>query len=325
MHSESYETLIHKHLAGTLTDAEQRSFSAWLEASPANRQQVEEAERIWSLVASDEPAIEVDVEAEIKRFKQRIDFGSAAPSRSLHLWQYAAAAVLLIGAVLLVLQFSGQEGSQVSVMTQAGETEQVVLPDGSSVWLNENSRLSYAKSLDVRTVTLEGEAFFDVQHDAERPFTIDTAPGLVEVLGTSFNVVNRASDAELHVTVATGRVRLSLAGTADSETLTPGFVGSLHKTGQTIQRRPNGNPDFLPWRDRSLSFSEASFEDVLEGLSAHFAIVIATPDPALLSCTFTGTFDNPNLQDVLDALEFSLGFSTTVSDRIYAFSGMGCS
>src|SRR5690606_28811338 len=114
-------------------------------------------------------------------------------------FKYAFALGLLI--VLGIILFKWEPGllsekdnavvNRIEIMTQKGVRKQLVLPDGTKVWLNADSKLSYDNSMndnDVRSVDLEGEAFFDVAKDVDRPFLIETKEISIKVLGTVFNV-----------------------------------------------------------------------------------------------------------------------------------------
>ena len=330
MHSDSYETLLHKHLSGELSETEKFAFEKWLEASPENRRRLDEAERIWTLTASAGSQLDIDLDLEKAQFKRRIA-GESSPAKIFtlathHVWRYAAVAVLLIGAMALLWRF-GTEGETdfLVVETRAGETQEVTLPDQSVVWLNELSRLAYPPEFGKRTVELTGEAFFDVERDESKTFEIRSGEGLVQVLGTSFNVRNRNGEGEIRVTVATGRVGFKVVGTDEAQELTAGYQGVLHKTDRSMSSFPNDNPEFLMWRSRPLAFDATSFDDVVALLRGRFAIVIDEPDADLKACTFTGEFETPVLAEVLESIEFSLGLDVSVNQGVYAFSGIGCS
>lgn len=331
MHSDYYETLIHKHLSGELSETEQLDLETWLDASAQNRRQVEEAERIWTLTASAGSELDIDLDHEIARFKQRIDQPERTtriiPLFSNTILRYAAAAVVLIGGIVLLLQLgiSAGESEQIVFETARGEHREIILPDQSTVWLNENSRLAYNSAFEKRDVELNGEAFFEVTHDANNPFDIESGLGHIQVLGTSFSVRNRSNEDQIIVTVATGKVALSHSDSNEQEVLEAGFQGLLGKTDNVLSQQPNSDTEILAWRTRPLIFDNTSLEDVVAMLRQHFAIVIDAPDDALAACTFTGQFDTPAWEEVIASLSFSLNVNTTMNQGVYAFTGTGCS
>lgn len=325
MQSEYYETLIHKHLSGALTAEEQEAFDRWLDSAQENRAQFQEAERIWTLTAPVDSKLDIDLDHEIARFKARIQPRKTAritPLFSRTVFRIAAAATVLIGGVILLLQLNA--GNVQVIETAANETRQVVLPDESTIWLNENSTLTYQSAFDTRQVNLTGEAFFDVTHNPAHPFSIASGAGFVQVLGTSFNVSNHPGEDLIVVTVATGRVALSHVDSTARTILEAGYQGMLSKANGTLRRQPNSNPDFLAWRAQPLAFNGTTFTDVVTMLQTHFAIVIEPPNAALAECTFTGEFESPALSEVLAALSFSLNVDASVTQGVYAFTGTGC-
>ncbi|MEM8488987.1 MAG: FecR domain-containing protein [Bacteroidota bacterium] len=326
MQSEYYETLIHKHLAGELTAQEQEAFDMWLGSAHENRAQLQEAERIWTLTAPVDSTLDIDLDHEISRFKERIsprETAKITPLFSRTVFRIAAAATVLIGGLIALLQLTA--GDLQVIETASNEMRQVVLPDESTIWLNENSKLTYDAAFNTRQVDLSGEAFFDVTHNPDRPFSIQSGVGLVQVLGTSFNVSNLPGEDPIVVTVATGRVALSHVDSTARTILEAGYQGMLSKATGTLRQQPNNNPDFMAWRAQPLAFDGTSFDEVVTMLQAHFAIVIEPPAEALAACTFTGEFEAPALGEVLAALSFSLNVDASVTQGVYAFNGTGCS
>ena len=331
MHSEYYETLLHKHLAGELSDEEQATFDAWLDSAPDHRQRLEEAERIWTLTATAGSDLNINLDHEISRFKQTIQQSDntvrKTPIYSMRLLRIATAAAVIFGGIILLLRGNPDWLGQDLVVeyTEMGEIKEIVLPDLSTVWLHENSQLSYDPDFANRDVILSGEGFFEVTHDPSNPFDIQSGEGQIQVLGTSFSVRNRPDDDQISVTVATGRVAFSSVATGQQEVLEAGYRGILKKSNNGLSKQPNDNPDFLAWQNRTLIFNETSFDAAVDMLRAHFAIVIEPPDAALAACTLTGEIESATLEEVIDLLSFSLGVDVAENQGVYAFTGTGCS
>ena len=328
MQSEYYETLLHKHLADELTSEEEQTLSEWLDESPDHRRQLEEAKRIWTLTATSHSKLDLDLEAEIGRFKDRIQFettpANVIPLHQTAVWRYAAAAVILIGGIVFILRMGLFEPGMTTIETASGETQRVELPDGSTVRLNESSQLQYSTPFDQRTVQLTGEAFFDVERLPERPFLIESGIGVVQVLGTSFNVRNHPDEEDIRVTVASGRVALGVQGATPQQILEAGYLGIIEKRTGTISSQPNDNPALLSWRAEPLVFDATPFDEVVSQLQEYFAIRMTPPDTILHACTFTGQFDAPELDKILASISFSLNIQATSNQDVYAFSGEGC-
>ena len=334
MQSEYYEILIHKQLSGVLSEEETRELEAWLEEAPEHRRRFEESRDVWAMAEEARFEVDVDLGHEMARFKARISTEKERPNLKLvrmhHVWRYAAVAAVLLIGIGFGLRYGMEpgDGEMASVATGAGETKQVVLPDQSVVLLNENSQLSYAAAFNQRAVQVDGEAFFDVQHDPERPFTVQGGNAWVEVLGTSFNVRHRTGESEIQVTVASGRVAMGITGTDQREVLEPGYQGVLRKADGTLTKRVNEDLQTLGWRQKSLDFDDIPFAELVPRLREHFAIVIQEPTAELGTCRVTGSLVATEVaaqdDEIIELFGYILNVDVAVIDGVYVFSGTGC-
>jgi ferric-dicitrate binding protein FerR (iron transport regulator) len=212
--------------------------------------------------------------------------GARAKAIQLNPWMAVgiAASVTLIAVAFFVFRTA-------TVATRMAETKVYVLPDGSTVTLNADSRLSFNRIgwSDNREVTLEGEAFFEVTKGSS--FTVTSERGSVTVLGTSFNVHARPSAYE--VSCFTGKVRVAAAD--KSVILTKGLNTAWSENGlatpQAFDQRKT------TWRQGDFYFEAASLDAVMEELERQFDVEITYQgDP---SRKYTGYFSNKNLDEAL--------------------------
>ena len=121
-----------------------------------------------------------------------------------------------------------QAGKPLLQTSENQKNLQVTLPDGSNIYLNRNTILSYQKNFgrDDRNVTLSGEAFFDIAPDTEKPFIVDAGKASVKVVGTSFNVITNNHDSAVEVFVKTGKVMLSGDTGNRNLEIEPGIYGN---------------------------------------------------------------------------------------------------
>jgi transmembrane sensor len=252
------------------------------------------------------------------------------PTRALRWWLASAAAVMLLLLGVWVVRQAPAEAELMKVATAANEKQEVLLPDGSKVWLNENTTLTYAKSFSVddRRVELTGEAFFDVQKAEGKRFTIMAGGTITEVIGTSFNV-NAYSQQPVTVQVVTGRVAFADAQKEEAVFLGPGeqatFGGSAAGAAAAqVQRQEISNPNFRAWQNGELNFANTSLEQLSHTLSVYFDKEVQLQDPGLSNCRFTATFENPSLEEVLEVLRLTGNFTITQTQKGYLISGQGC-
>ena len=183
----------------------------------------------------------------------------------------------------------------------AGGTLSAVLPDGTAVTLNANSRLRYPTTFSNtrREVSVVGEVYFDVTHDAAHPFVIRTSNVTARVLGTQLNV--RCYDTnDVHVTLVKGKVEVGTEyGTV---TISPNQDVSISETGMTVA---DVNPkDFTSWRDGIMYFDRATMRTILQQLAGWYDASIVCKDDEMLDRYYHFMFDTRStLKDAVKLLE----------------------
>lgn len=205
----------------------------------------------------------------------------------------AAAFLLLAGIGASVLYFTITPGSRDLITVTTADDQrnyEVSLPDGSRVWLNRNSRLSYSSdpANTKRNVKLRGEAFFEITPDPSNPFSIDAGKATVKVLGTSFNVITENSVNEVEVFVQTGRVMLSGSQLEEPVIIEPGFIGTAGSG--TVTRITNENRNYLSWKTDTLVYDGQTLDIVFSDLKKVFNINISVDDPSISNMSLSTTF-----------------------------------
>jgi transmembrane sensor len=227
---------------------------------------------------------------------------------------YRFAAAILISAVLLISGyevFYNQSASE--VMMEVTATDQVLntftLPDGTLVSLNSDTKVFYPKKFGRKTreITIEGEAFFEVKPNKNKPFVIHAGEAQIKVLGTSFNVSAYPETKLVEVIVQTGRVQvlsqMTEAKQTDELILTPGDKGTLVYAGNLLQKTTNQDPNFLAWKTRNLSFKATSLREVIGNLEKVYKVNIRLADPKLNELLLTAQFNNYPLDFILKVIE----------------------
>lgn len=343
-HFDKYSELIAKQLAGQASPNELQELSAWAASDPAHQQYVEDLSEAWAL-AGEAPAapFEPDLDAAWLRIEAGIGEGQdQAPAtqpepivRAIYpgrqgrhrLWAAAAAIALCAVAAWWLLGKTPTLAAPelVEVKTGTGQKQAITLPDGSEVWLNENSRLAYAPIFEARNVVLEGEAFFEVEKMPNRPFEITTGGATTTVLGTSFNVRAYPAEGKVEVTVKTGKVALAQTKRKESPVyIAPGESGVFDKQSEkvTVAVKEIENAD--SWKTLRLSFDDEKMADVITSLERYFGVEIETENPLILDCPYTSSFEEPNLDHILTIIGSTIGFEFTAQGNRYVLSGKGC-
>lgn len=203
------------------------------------------------------------------------------------------AAMVIIVAGLGWLMFEVVAPEKVTVTAAMDEKNiEVLLADGSKVYLNRDSRLTYPETFgrNNRKVTLKGEAYFDIARDASHPFVIDAGNARVKVLGTSFSVITDNSNNEVEVFVTTGTVMLTSNDGSESLTIEPGYIGRI--SGTNSSRAVNTDANYLSWNTDVLTYDGERLGVVFADLKRTFNIDIVASDPAIYDYRLTSRFDS---------------------------------
>jgi transmembrane sensor len=270
-------------------------FETWLYQSPDHRHTWERACRMWSSMG------------EAKAFYERPD--SPAQRRSGVRFMrprrvFAAAAGLAAALCLIYLSLpSLLVLYQADDRTDVAEIRKIVLQDGSTITLGPASAIAYDFSAGLRNVRLlEGEAYFDVAHDASRPFHVVSRDLDVMVLGTAFDV--RVSEEGTDIGLEHGSVQASgsVAGKEINERLSPGDSVTVNRHDGTLSREKMPLDDIGAWRNGRLIVVDATISSVIEQIRRYHPSWIAVPDTALAQRKVSGVFNLTDPDKVLVAL-----------------------
>jgi ferric-dicitrate binding protein FerR (iron transport regulator) len=202
------------------------------------------------------------------------------------------AAMVIIVAGMGWFLFEVAAPQRITVTSSASEKNiEVQLADGSSVYLNRNSRLTYPENFrsGTRRVTLRGEAYFDIARDEEHPFIIDAGRAKIKVLGTSFNVITDNASNEVEVYVSSGKVLVTSEDGVRSVTLVPEEVGRVSSTAAT--QTPNTNVNYMAWHTEMLRYDGERLGVVFEDLKRAYNIDIRVADPEINEFRLTSPFE----------------------------------
>ncbi|EHQ27033.1 FecR family protein [Mucilaginibacter paludis] len=207
--------------------------------------------------------------------------------------------------VYTIKEKSGSTGAPAgfnTIETPAGGQYLVVLPDGSQVFLNASSKLTYPERFAVneRRVSLEGEGYFEVSHNKARPFKVISNDQEVRVLGTTFNVNAYADEHRIITTLATGSVEVSSAQFKRS--IIPGQQ-AINTPGQDIHVQQADLKTALAWKDGWISFKDADLHSIMRQLSRWYNIKIRY-NGAVTGDIFNGVVSRSStLNEVLEVLK----------------------
>jgi transmembrane sensor len=325
--SDEYESLILKSLDGTITMQEREALEHWMRLSPENTRQVESMKAIWKATPSRTITSDFDTSGEWQKLKHSLDQEGASQSVVKPIWSSVYFKVAAAVSLLLMSLFIFYLNSDTTIINGPGEITTIALPDGSNITMRGKSTLRYDDDFNTtqRLISFEGEAFFDITGNPAKPFVIKTEDAVVEVIGTSFNVRAIEGEATTAVYVVTGKVKVSNDKFKQAIALVPGETGVFSKREGSLLKIADENSNALSWKSKKLSFRKTSLYKVVESVEHYFDIQIGIENEKLRDCRFTSEFDNPTLEEVMEALTVSLDLTFTKNENgTYTLSGKGC-
>lgn len=305
MNNMPYE-LIARYLAGECNESEEQQVREWARQHPGL---MDECTEMWQQIPAQE--FNPDTESALRKVNIRID-KKKNRSKRLYLFAACAAAAVLVFVSIIAIRFTdpatvAHTDNLLSLNTGTTETLEYTLPDGSKISLNRSSVLTYPKAFDgnTREVYLEGEAFFDVAPNAEKPFIIHANNTKTTVVGTSFGIRAIENEDKVVVTVSTGVVNLSAEGKSDYVKLTQGEQGICLPKKEVLEKNANPDPNLLAWKTKILIFKQSPLTEVAKAIENTYHTPV-TVDRSIAGLQLTSTFERRSLEEVMQIIGLSL-------------------
>ena len=229
--------------------------------------------------------------------------------RSAYVWTVAASIALLV-SLIGFYQWQQKQPDWVTFTAEAQQVKRLTLPDQTEISLAGGSRLTYDArhyGQEMRSVRLEGKAFFEVWHDEARPFRVETAESRVTVLGTRFQVV--AGKEQTTVDVVNGKVGFALREKTDSVALTAGLQAYYTSGDQRIKVTEQPNPNELAWLTHRLRFEETPLPQVVADLEQAYQTTLSYSGDA--DKRLTATLEELTLEEALQVVNETLDVRIT--------------
>jgi transmembrane sensor len=344
--------LMARRLAGEITPAEQLELDNLLRNNPDIHYPLETISDTWKEDTYPDPhhfqQDEPDPETEEAWAKHLERLGQAGPPAEKRSRRNLLPAAFITSLVLILIYVTrpGAEPPKPSpevreVSTKSGDKTRLVLPDGSRVWLNANSKLTYGSEYgkEKREVQLTGEAFFDVEKDSARPFLIHTPNMDLKVLGTSFNVKSYPGEATSEASLITGSLEISLPARnkqkivlQPNEKLVVANEQKDHDKDTSSRKSHYRSPSLVSiknithfekddsiivetsWVQNKLVFQEEKFRDIALKMEKWYAVSININDRALQELQFTGIFETETIRQALYALSLTEPFTYSIKN-----------
>lgn len=233
--------------------------------------------------------------------------------------RYAAVFIILLAFSGLTYWFFANENTDMVITaTYAGETKQLILPDGSKVWLNENTTLEYPESFadDVRMMRLNGEAYFEVTPNKHKPFIVRGTTMQIEVLGTKFNFKNSDICRIAEASLLEGEIRARGNSDEGLITLSPGQKVELNAyTRQMKVSNTDAEADAI-WHNDFVQLNNANIYDIALLLEKIYKVNIVISPEINKTNTYSGALQKKkHIKDVLEILSHTMHFNYKINNQ----------
>lgn len=308
--------LLQKKMTGEITLAESARLQAMLQQWPEGAKLAEDVHLIWDDTAAYQYPEPVDLAHDFGQILQRIHqdepaYADHAPKRAIRaaMWWRAVAAVFVLAvAAFSFRQWSSAHGTaDLLKITNMQEDRQMVnLPDGSKIWLHQGASIAYPKNwtdAQYREISLQGYAYFEVEHQPEHPFRVYLPEGeVIEVLGTAFSVNSVENPNSSSVFVRSGSVRFSPDKQQKGATLVKGQKAVFDRKQPQIHISTPASTNELAWQTGGLEFIQTPLYQVIADLQNYYDVEITLSNTALRKCQYTAPLTRQPIEQVLQSL-----------------------
>lgn len=307
--------LLIKYISGEATEQEKADIVTWLDSSPENMREYLALRKLHDIL------IWQQQEAKQSEDKPKTPPPTPRQVYSLVLEVFKVAAIFLIAFLgVRYLLPQKQDAGQVVMQTlhvPAGQRAEITLADGTNVWLNANTTLTFPThfSGEDRLVNMEGEGFFDVARNNTRPFIVKTSKYDVKVWGTKFNLMAYSNKGIFETSLLEGSVEILRSGGTKGVLIKP-EERIFQKEGQLVVGPIEHYNHFL-WKDGIISFNDESFPEMVSKLELYFDLKIEVANDKILKYRCTGKFRTKDgVEHILKVLQLSNKFSFTIDDKL---------
>jgi transmembrane sensor len=325
---EHMDDLIAKFLSGEASREEIAQVESWRKESGENEEYFQESLNILNTVNSFSQQQAVDVDKAWKRLDSRItgeDVAKVIPlSTQAKVWRAAAAIVLIAMLGVLVRVFTNTESVEPVVVAATKAPKEQKLPDGTTVFVNKNSEVSFEADKHTRKVKLKGEAYFEVVHDEKQPFEITVGDVIIKDIGTSFNVKAIPGSNVVEVLVEDGEVQFYSAENKGLN-LVKGEKAIYDQTTKKFTKSiPNPVENTTSYKSRIFHFNGTPLREVIRQINDVYESHIKLDDDRIGNCRLSVVFTNEKIDAVVSTIAETLDLQTIAKGDTLVLKGATC-
>lgn len=293
----------------------------WSGRNASRQSELEKISSLWEESRQCLPFEGIDTEAGWSKIRQKLGSPIETRHKAIPIRKYLIriAAVVLFAAglsiaMLMIFKPAGKNPSYYLSFESLGQVKSMQLPDGSVVTLNRNSSLWYNHDFNrtSRDIILQGEAYFEVEHNPELPFRVFTGNSVAEVTGTSFSICE--DTAFVRVLVLSGSVSFQLADNPKIATIVSKDESGFIFRDNTLEKQQQVNINNISWKTGQLVFHKTPVVHALQDIAHHFNKELSVE--ASLNDSLTAEFTEQSLDDILEELRLLTSLSIHQTDNL---------
>lgn len=304
---KNMDELLMKYIKGETTSEEREKVVRWLDEDPEHMHQYRSLRKLYDI------SLWSPIEETQQEEKQTRTF------KPVWIEFLKVAAVILITFLGTKAFFDGKDDpvNMQTVIVPAGQRAELLLADGTKVWLNSRSKLKFPDRFqkDARKVELDGEGYFEVTHQEEAPFTVHTSKYDVKVLGTEFNVKAYKDKEQFETSLLKGSVEVSNANKSQTIRLKPDE--QVVSDGGQLVRSTIQDKNYFRWKEGLLCLDDESIGSLIEKLELYYDVNIVVQRPSLMKYHYSGKFRiRDGVEHVLKVLQLKHKFTYTKDEEL---------
>lgn len=310
---------ISRKITGEASDDDDEIVEMWLNKEKKNKFIYSQLIEIWNYKATKETKLPY-LYWKVKNRIQNFERGARIRNLYIQISKIAAVVVLFVSLFFFAYhyftdRYSGNNRmiSYNTIVVPKGNRSQIVLPDSTKVWLNNDTKLKFPDKFQdgSREVELVGEAYFEVKHDENRPFLVKVGNNSVKVLGTTFSISAYPDDPFIETSLITGRVIFqmnNISGENSTYELSPGFSLIYNKDKNLLSKRVIDESFYDYWKKGVYTFKNESLESLAIKIYRIYNIQILIDSEYLRHKTYTGTLSmDDNIFTFVEAIKRTTG------------------
>jgi ferric-dicitrate binding protein FerR (iron transport regulator) len=331
-----YRELLIKFFAEEISEEELDLLKKWLSASPENKRIFDEENELWRESSTRINLDNFNVDLAWDSISSKYDFVSGERAitvfrkNNIRFITVAATFALIIITGSVALLFKARQtlnhlsASQIFVSTNYGDKAHVILPDSSEIILNSGSKVQYDGNYNIkeRKVKLNGEAYFQVKTNPEKPFIVKAGKIQVYAIGTKFNILSYENEKNIEATLVEGKVAVITEG-KETINLQPDQQAVISKQTGNLVVNDVDSETITAWKENKLRLKDEPLEEALQKIARKYNVVFEVSNRDLYDLRYTATFIDESLEEVMELLKvvlpitYKIYYRTTADDKQY--------